>query len=425
MTAVILAATGLLLLLTGVIGVRQMMLAVMLVRPSCDRVFDALKDAFGGHSGPGAAINGLLIAMAIVAIAHVPDVLLSAPLVAWTSFLGAAAASLIYTPDWSEGLRVFLTLITYAAAFALPYSIIRSEREAVQCFTVALASSLVPSVFALLELAMQPGIVSGDDRLQSTFTHPNIFAFYIVGIMTVIFCMNCSATITLSPLMRRLTFGYAAYLLLLLLLTKTRSAWLAMLIIMTGYSLAVNRRWLLLLLGLPLVLLIPGVAERLTDLESGTIDGRFEQLNSLAWREVLWNDTLQWMAANPSGLLGYGLGSYQSYVPLFFARGEGQSGVGPHNAFLQIYFEMGSAGIATFLLLMGTVAFKLVSASARNFAGSFMMLMMCLGYMVVFYSDNLLDYLQFQWFFWFTLGSACASTRFAPYQSCVRLAISS
>lgn len=425
MTAVILALTGLLLLLTGIIGVRQMMLAVMLVRPSCDRVFDALKEALGGHSGPGAAINGLLIAMAIVAIAHVPDILLSAPLVAWTSFLAAAAASLLYTPDWSEGLRVFLTLITYAAAFALPYAVIRSEREIVQCFIVALASSLVPSAFALLELAMQPGILTGDERLQSTFTHPNIFAFFIVGIVIVIFYMNCSATIALSAFMRRLTFVYAGYLLLLLLLTKTRSAWLSMLIIMTGYSLVVDRRWLLLLLGLPLVLLIPGVAERLADLESGTIDGRFEQLNSLAWREVLWNDTLQWMAANPSGLLGYGLGSYESYVPLFFARGEGQSGVGPHNAFLQIYFEMGSAGIATFLLLMGTVAFKLVSAAARDFAGSFMMLMMCLGYMVVFYSDNLLDYLQFQWFFWFTIGSACASTRFAAYPSAARLVISS
>jgi len=47
------------------------------------------------------------------------------------------------------------------------------------------------------------------------------------------------------------------------------------------------------------------------------------------------------MADNQSILLGNGLDLYQSYLPLFFPRGAQESGVGPHNALLQIYFEMG------------------------------------------------------------------------------------
>jgi O-antigen ligase len=134
------------------------------------------------------------------------------------------------------------------------------------------------------------------------------------------------------------------------------------------------------------------------------------------WRKVLWNDTLEWLATNPSGVFGYGLSAYQSYVPMFFSRGAGQVGTGPHNAFLQIYFEMGVVGLMSFLLLMAAIASKLIYRLGEDFAGSFVMLMMCVGYMVVFYSDNLLDYLQYQWLFWFTLGSVCASTRFAVYQ---------
>jgi hypothetical protein len=38
--------------------------------------------SFDQHSGPDAAINALVIAMAIIAVAHVPGVVLVAPLLA-------------------------------------------------------------------------------------------------------------------------------------------------------------------------------------------------------------------------------------------------------------------------------------------------------------------------------------------------------
>ncbi|MEH2614392.1 O-antigen ligase family protein [Bradyrhizobium sp. AZCC 1693] len=417
MTTAISAIMGFLLILTFVTGVRQMMLAVMLVRPSCDQAFDWLKMSFNEQSGPGAAINALVLAMAIIAVVHVPQVLLAAPMLSWAAFLLTAAISLIHTPDIHGGLRVFLTLVTYAAAFGLPYTVIQRRETIVQCLTVAVGSSLLPSFVALLEFARTPDILIGEQRLQSTFTHPNIYAFYIVVVVTVILYMTCSATITLSKFTRRAMFAYAAYLAFLLLLTKTRSAWISMLIIVIGYSLVVDRRYLVAMLGLPTVLLIPGVTERVSDLYSGTIDAGFEQLNSWAWRQVIWRDTLEWMATNPSGILGYGLNAYQSYMPTFFPRGERLAKIGLHNAFLQIYFEMGLAGLISFLLLMAAVAFTLICRFREDFSGSFVMLLLCVGYMVVFYSDNLLDYLQFQWLFWFTLGSVCASARLAAMEA--------
>ena len=414
MTAVILVITAGLALLTRIVGVRQMMLAIMLARPSCDRVFDWLKDAFGGQSGPGAAINAIVIAMAAVAILNVPGIAFSAPLLGWASFLAAAAGSLLLSPDRGEGLRLVLVLVSYAAVFALPYTVVKSRQAMAQCLGVALASSLVPSAFALVELAMNPAVLTGEERLQSTFTHPNIFAFFLVSVVSLILYMHCSTRIALSASMRRATLTYAGYLLLLLLLTKTRSAWVSMLIIMAGYAIVVDRRWLLPMLGLPaLALLIPGISERLSDLESGTIAVGFEQLNSLAWRTLLWQDTVEWLRTNPPGLLGYGAGSFGYYAPLFFSKFDPQSGIGLHNAFLQTYFEMGLAGVISFTFLMVAIMVKLIAMLNKDFAGSFTMLAACVGYMVVFYSDNLLNYLQFQWFFWFVLGSICASGRFA------------
>jgi hypothetical protein len=75
-----------------------MMLAIMLLRPSCDRLFEWLKmsSAFAQMTfpGPAAAINALVIAAAIIVVLHVPGVVLVAPLLAWLGFLFTAAVSL-------------------------------------------------------------------------------------------------------------------------------------------------------------------------------------------------------------------------------------------------------------------------------------------------------------------------------------------
>jgi hypothetical protein len=39
------------------------------------------------------------------------------------------------------------------------------------------------------------------------------------------------------------------------------------------------------------------------------------------------------------------------------------------------------------------------------------MAILCISYLTVCYSDNLLGYLQFEWFFWFVLGTMLAWMR--------------
>jgi O-antigen ligase len=398
--------------LAAMVGVRRMIFTIMVARPACDRLFDAMKNAIGEQSGPGAAVNALVICLALACALRWPFLLAAPVTMAWSLFLAAAAASLAGAEDPGAGLRLLATLVTYAAIFALPYAVVRNRRNAADCLKVALISSVVPVLYGLFELATSPGIVTGDERLQSTFNHPNILAFYFVSLVALILFLMSSRLATLSGRARVVLLAYMAVVIVLLLFTKTRSAWLSMGVMLAGYAILVDRRWLAGLALAPIVLVLPGVADRIHDLGSGNIAAGYEQLNSYAWRRILWAQTWEWMQANPSPFLGYGLDSFASLTPRFFpAAAQSSAGIGAHNALLQVYFETGILGSVAFATIFSALFYEMARRSKRDLAGSIVMSLNCAGYLIVCASDNLFDYLQFQWFFWFCLGVVCAAGR--------------
>jgi O-antigen ligase len=398
--------------LTRIFGVRRATLALITIRPACDKTFDGIKLLAGAANGPGAAFNLLVITLAALACFNRPRALLAPPVIAWTGVLVAAIASLLHSPDPASGVRLLLTLVTYAAVLALPFALVESVGDAVDCLKAALASSVITVAVATVEVLSTPAILLGDERLESTFTHPNILAFYLVGVLTLILFLMASHMVQLSSRHTRWLMGYAGLLLILLLATKTRSAWIAMVLILGGHALATDRRWLWAIFALPLVLLIPGVGERILDLGGGNTNDTFANLNSYAWRQLLWSETYEWLRQNPSLLFGHGLDLYISYVPLFFSRGANPEGVGAHNAALQIYFEMGLTGVAAFAAVFITLFIQLAKRLSADFPGAVLFTLLCASHMLVANSDNMLDYLQFQWFFWFTVGTVIASTPF-------------
>jgi O-antigen ligase len=407
----VIALAGILFVGAALFGVRRAALTVILIRPSCDHAFGWVQGHLNQSLGPGASINLLVIGFAVIVLVHVPSVFLSAPLLAWGGFMLAALMSLVHGPDPASGTRLLLTLTTYAAVFSLPFAIVRSRETAAQCLWIALLSSLVPTALGLVEFVVMPDILLGKGRVESTFSHPNIFAFFIVSVFALILFLTRSTLVRLTRTQRRTLYAHAVLLVILLLFTKTRSAWIAMALILIGYALFIDRRWFAFVVVLPAALLIPGIGDRITELDTGNIDVGFETLNSFAWREVLWDNTLQWMADNPSILLGNGLDLYQSYLPLFFPRGAKESGVGPHNALLQIYFEMGLIGLTAFLSIFIVAFAQLRKVYMHDRDGAIVMAILCIGYLTVSYSDNLLSYLQFEWFFWFVLGTMLAWMR--------------
>jgi len=407
----VLVLSGILFVLAILVGVRRATLTVMLMRPSCDHFFGWMQDVLHQSKGPGAAINLLVIALFIIALIHAPRAFLSPVPVAWGVFLVTALASLIHGPNPGDGTRLLATLITYATVVSLPFAIVRNRDTAVQCLSTVLLSSLVPSVVGMVELAIVPDILRGEARGQSTFAHPNMFGYFILLIIVVILFLTRSTLGRLTRMRCWMLYAYIVLLIILLMFTKARAAWIAMAIVLSGYALFIDRRWFVFIILVPFALLIPAIADRVSDLYTGNVDMGYETLNSLAWRRVLWDNTLQWMADNPPGLLGHGLDLYQSYLPQFFSRGAYQEGIGAHNTLLQIYFEMGAVGLFGFLAIFFVLLTQLLRGLGRARDGTILMALLCASYVVASYTDNVLDYLQYQWSFWFVLGTVLAWMR--------------
>jgi O-antigen ligase len=207
-------------------------------------------------------------------------------------------------------------------------------------------------------------------------------------------------------------------LLVALLLTKTRSAWVAVAILFVMYAGLFDRRYLLGILLLPMLLAIPGVDDRIADLQTNnTYVGEATHLNSFSWRLLLWEFATDWILARP--IAGYGLESFRHFSPMFFPL-SGNYEFAAHNVYVQLLFEAGALGLLAFLLLFFGIIMRLKARFRADPSGSCMLFAMILGFLVGCFADNMLHYLPFMWYFWFILGTACANARLLSAESAWR-----
>lgn len=403
----------LLLCVVGCLRLSYLVLAIVLVRPSCDPIFGLAKSVLGGGAGLGGAVNALVIGLGLWYLIQEPVLVGAATLPMWAGVFVVASTSAMLSPEQAAAARAVGWLASYFAAFSIPFALVRSPDWGLRCLTAAMYSSFVPVAYAFIELVF--GLSDGEagGRLQSTFSHPNIFAFYLVGVLALGMFMLRSNRISLPPNARPLLVLYLPVLVLLIALTQTRSAWIAGAVVVAVFVGLVDRRYLGFLLLFPLIMLIPGVEQRMLDVSWYDDDYR-HSLDSLAWRQLLWESALQWMAVNPALLVGNGLNSFVHYVPAFFPyarEANDEAGVGPHNVFLQIYFEMGVVGVLAFGWLFLSLFWKLKDGCRSDPRGTLIMSTFAASYLVECYSDNVIDYLVYQWFFWFVMGTVCAWNR--------------
>ena len=133
-------------------GMRRAVLAIFLVRSSCDPVFGLTQAEVGGM-GVGAAVNVLVIVLALLFFLESP-ILIGSAILPWAGFLMTALASVIGSPEpMMKALRGFFVLTSYAAVFALPLALIRSRQWALRCLTVVMCSSIIPVTYAFVEIA--------------------------------------------------------------------------------------------------------------------------------------------------------------------------------------------------------------------------------------------------------------------------------
>jgi O-antigen ligase len=338
----------------------------------------------------------------------------------WFPFLVLAFAAVMYSPVQLDALRKFLTYLSFFAMFLFAFVVVRSERDFLYFLKLIILSSVLPVIYGLFQ------VVTGvdqyaDSRIQSTFSHPNIFAFFIIIIIGVILFLQSTALLKVSGRYRLALMLYLLPLLILLISTKTRNAWIGCAILVLVYGIVYDRKALVLLLLAPiLALAIPEVADRLNDLSSGNdyLGGPAVNVNAYTWRKILWESSFSYIWQRP--IFGYGLDSFPFYSPAFFPL-ERTIGVPAHNVYIQTIFEMGFVGLVGFSLIFIRSIFSLGRFWRFDKRGVPVVAASMFVYLISCYSDNILEYLNFDWCFWFFMGLifACFSehqTQVAGYR---------
>lgn len=376
---------------------------ILFFRASLDPLLNLTKV---GGIGLGALLN-LLVVMIFFIVCFkkgflIPNTFISV----WGGFLILGLVSIVFSPDKMNSLRSFFSILTYWSVFCLSYFFIKDRRDGEYFIKFIIYSAVIPITFVFFEFIFPESSTTRNGfRLFGSFSHPNIFAFYLVLIGTLCMYSIKSAVFCFSH--KFLTHAKIIFItsMCCLLLTQTRSAWLAMIVMFLIYGILAERSYLLYLFALVVLsLLIPSVQERVFDIFSGPSGTELpigESLNSYEWRKVVWLSSWDYIANKP--FFGHGYDTFSYYFLDFFPLQEKEH-FDAHNAYVQIAFDMGFLGVISYLTIFILLIMRFMKFFKVDRKGASLILGLIASYMVAGYSDNMLFYLSYNWYFWSVMG---------------------
>ena len=385
---------------------RVLLVGILLTRAMLDPVLETTKINIGGLGlGVGLGINLVMMLIATLFVLERPRDFPRHAAAAWWPFMLIVMVGFAFTPNKADGIRFVMATLSYFAVFVIGHYLVRNRDDFKFVLKLVICSSILPSLYAFVDIGLHAR--DGSFRLVSAFTHPNILAFYLTLIISLLLYVLKSPTFALKQSQR---VGVTCYLLLelgLLLLTQTRSAWIACAAIFTIYAIMFERKYLLYLLLMPvLAALIPSVRDRILDLAGGNEVYTYAKLNSFAWRVVLWEAGLRWM--EPSHyLFGYGVEAFRFHSQTFFTMAAGIDW-SPHNLLVQLIFDVGVVGLGSYLYVFWRLIGRLRNLVTLDRLGAVLLIATMIAHLIVSTSDNIYAYLIFNWYFWLTIGAACS-----------------
>jgi len=388
---------------------RLSLMIILLFRAGADNALELTRLSIGSYPlGVGGLINGCVILIAMMLVFEKPKQVPAKAFTTWVPFLGLTLFGVLISPVKGDALRLFLTILSHFAIFIAGFYCARDRLEFRKCIKLIVWSSVVPVAYSFVDFALNHGMP--DFRLRSTFSHPNVLAFYITVVIGLLFYLFKSLPKDATPGDKVCMTLYLFVLLGVLAMTKTRSAWAATAISFGLYAVLFERRYLVYMFVLGAVaLMIPGVADRLADLEQGNTVTAYANLNSFAWRVYLWQCALDWMRPS-TYLFGNGFQAFKEYSVIFFPLA-GKFHFGAHSVYVELLFELGIAGLLAFCWLYFGTLKELARLVKIDALAAFSLILLVLNFLICCFSDNMLDYLSYAWYLWFAVGLGCAQVR--------------
>lgn len=343
------------------------------------------------------------------------------PLALWLPFLISLFGSVLYTAYPVDGVKFFWNVLTFFCLFAIGYHYSRY-------FSIVRISAIIilAGIFPILISILYYAIDGFHERLRGAAGHPNMLAFFLFFYIS--FCYHGLVWGWIkSKALRNVAIVFCALATLELLLTGTRSAFVAMFSFLLVSTL---RRpiWLLMILPAPfLALAIPSVNERVTEVFHSKPTVSYEyfiatargdtdaegpvEADSGTWRVFLWKAS--WPIIKEAPVLGHGAYSFLPSSQQFFPL-NASAGSGAHNIFVQITFEQGFVGLAAYLWLIFGICVLAIVRFRHDPGLATFIIMLNLSFNVAGLSDNMLYYLIDQIYIWFALGITLGLLMKAP-----------
>ncbi|MGB4942642.1 MAG: O-antigen ligase family protein [Candidatus Moraniibacteriota bacterium] len=338
-----------------------------------------------------AVIGGLFILSRWRTLSHSPLVLPYGLIILWG--LGTLAYSIAPAMSLQEVLRVFdLFVIGFMA-----YASVGRYRDYRFLLTAIFVSSILPIIFGLAQFFLGVGLSDENvsaTRIFGTFSHPNVFSLYLFTIAAV--AGMYGIVYARQDRVRLITGLYLALVLVTLVLTYARIAWISLFVFVFLVVLWRYRFLILPLILLPLVLVtfVPAVQERVTEALHPTPD------SSIVWRQNLWRDMLLKARLEDRVALGSGIDTFR--VSAEALRGERFGSNESHNDFVKFYIDGGMVGLVVYGLYLLVLFFPVLkvrrltpSHSLKNLATLLALLMVTL--VIASLSDNVFKNTPVQW----------------------------
>ncbi len=265
---------------------------------------------------------------------------------------------------------LILKWVEYIFVFLIAEEVLNDERKFRNVLAFFLASAFLTGLEGIVQNITGRGFIRGKSmvRVKGTvygiagpFNHYNDFASYLVGVLPLAFVMIFSGkAIKENVAAWKDRYGVFFYLLtgilgFCLFSTFSRGSWVGLLA--SGalmILLSPKRKYIAAAMAgfLVLLLLIPVVRDRaMYTFQDGGDASRFE----------IWSGTLDMVGDAP--FLGQGVGTYMSRFPEYI---EDKGIQYAHNSYLQMWAEIGTFGLISFLVFMGSIMLRGVRLFVRR-----------------------------------------------------------
>lgn len=322
-------------------------------------------------------------------------------------FLLITFFSVLLSINFRESIAEWIRLLNIFSLFVLGFLLTDNAKDLSKIVILAISSSIIPSIFATIQFFSKTGLsipLEGIyNRIYGTFSHPNLFAYYlIIPIVLSLFKFLSGNKKRIPNLIALLIF---LFLTTLLILTYTRGAWIVLIFIITIIG-AFRYSYLLPILFSVIILaylIVPPIQNRARALIN------INEHSSVQWRINLWQDSLKIAKEKP--ILGFGTGVASQIIRE--RRGKEFGSSNPHNDYLKILLENGLLGLISYFILIMSIFLKLFvyfkkSDLPRFKALLLIMIAISFSLYIMSFGDNILRNTALQWNYWMLLGGIFA-----------------